>query len=102
MTDSHDINLDNVKVVEKRGRDRPQGSKKNKPKSTGTAAASSSIPPKRRPGRPLGSKNRKSSAATADTVGHLDVSVSHHTLPSLSSGNLFSLFAFIGAQCHEQ
>jgi hypothetical protein len=57
---------------------------------------------KRRRGRQLGSKNKKPSTATADASDLLDVSFAHPTLPQSSTGNLFSFFAFAGAQCHEQ
>jgi hypothetical protein len=50
-------NHGDVATVQKRGRDRPRGSK-NKPKSSLAAAASSSTPAKHRLGRPLGSKKR--------------------------------------------
>jgi hypothetical protein len=88
-------------MVEKHGHGYPWGSN-NKPKSIGTATTSSPILARCRPSRPLGSKNKKSSIATVDTIDHLDVSVAHHTLPSSSLGNLFSFLAFAGAQCHEQ
>jgi hypothetical protein len=63
--------------------------------------ASSSTPAKRRPGRPLGSKNKKSATVTAYPADRLDVSFAHLFAPSSSSSDLFSFFSFIGAQCHE-
>jgi hypothetical protein len=55
MVDAGDANLDTGMLMEKRGRSRPRDSK-NKPKDA-SLAASSSASAKRRPGRPLGSKN---------------------------------------------
>jgi hypothetical protein len=100
MADVDATNYSNIATVEKHGRGHPRGSKNN-PKSTLAAVASSSISAKRRPGRPLGSKNKKSSVATTDPADRLDVSVVHPTLPASSSSDLFSFFSFAGAQCHE-
>jgi hypothetical protein len=100
MADVDAANSDNVAIVEKRGHDRHRGSK-NKPKYTLDIAASSSTPAKRRPGLPLGSKNKKPFVATTDPANHLDVSVARPTLPSSSSHNLFSFLAFAGAQCRK-
>jgi hypothetical protein len=100
MADAGVINLDNATVVEKRSPGRPRGSK-NKPKTSATASAQSTLT-KRRRGRPLGSKNKKTSAAATSTTDHLDVGVAHHVIPQSSTGNLFSFFALVGAQCHEQ
>jgi hypothetical protein len=88
--------------MKKRGRGRPRGSK-NKPKSSFVvAAASSSTPAKHHPGRPLGSKDKKSAVVTANPTDHLDVSLAGPSAPSSSSGHLFSFFSFAGAQCREQ
>jgi hypothetical protein len=76
MADAGVINLDNATVVEKRSPGRPRGSK-NKPKTSTTASAPSTLT-KRRRGRPLGSKNKKTSAAATSTANHLDVGVAHH------------------------
>jgi hypothetical protein len=101
MADVDASNYGDIVTVEKRRRGHPRGSK-NKPKSTLVVAALSSTPAKHRPVRPLGSKNKKSSAVMMDHADCLDVSVAHPTLPSSSSGNMFSLLYFAGAQCHEQ
>jgi hypothetical protein len=79
MADAVVVNLGDATVVEKRGHDRPRGSK-NKPK-TSPAVSSSAIPVKRRRGHPLGSKSKKTSAATASVVEHLDVSFAQPILP---------------------
>jgi hypothetical protein len=51
----------------------------------------------------LGSKNKpNTSAATASTAEHMDVSLVQPILPQLSVGSLFSFFTFAGAQCYEQ
>jgi hypothetical protein len=94
-------NYGDVATVEKHGRVCPQGSK-NKPKSTLVVAASLSTRAKCRPGRPLGSKNKESSRVMMDPADHLDVSVAHPTLPSSSSGDLFSFLSFAGAHYREQ
>jgi hypothetical protein len=57
MADAGVVNLDTGAVIEKRGRDRPCGSK-NKPKDSSLMASSSSASMKQHPGRPLGSKNK--------------------------------------------
>jgi hypothetical protein len=59
MADVGAINHSDLATVEKRGRNRPRGSK-NKPKSSLDVAASSSTPVKHCHGHPLGSKNKKS------------------------------------------
>jgi hypothetical protein len=81
-------NQGDVSTVEKHGRGRPCCSK-NKPKSLLAAVTSSSTPAKRRPRRPLGSKNNKSTIVTADPVDRLYISFSHPSALSSSSGNLF-------------
>jgi hypothetical protein len=56
---------------------------------------------KRRPGRPLVSKNKpKFSASHANEL--LDANAAGCNTPPPSAGNIFSFFAFAGAQCHEQ
>jgi hypothetical protein len=62
---------------------------------------SSSAPAKRRPGCPLGSKN-KAKASSSHINEPLDVSVAHPNPPQPSTGAVFSLFALAGAQCREQ
>jgi hypothetical protein len=62
MADTKVVNLDAGIMAEKRGHDRPCGSK-NKPKVV-TMAVSSFAPAKRHPGRPLGSKNRSKSSTS--------------------------------------
>jgi hypothetical protein len=68
MADDGVINLGHATVVEKGGRGHPRGSK-NKPKNS--AVSSSAIPAKRHHGRSLGSKNKKTFAATASAAKHL-------------------------------
>jgi hypothetical protein len=56
MADAGGSRLNIDAPVEKRGRGHPRGSK-NKSKDP-AAVVSSSVPAKRRPGRPVGSKNK--------------------------------------------
>jgi hypothetical protein len=63
MADAGGSQLNIGALVEKRGRDRPRGSK-NKSKDP-AAASLSSVPIKRRPGRPLGSKNKTKMSTAA-------------------------------------
>jgi hypothetical protein len=91
--------IDTGVMVEKRGSDRPHGSK-NKPK-VATVAASSSVPVKRRPGRSLGNRN-KSKSSTSQVNEPLDVSATHLNPPPPSTVTAFSFFALAGAQCREQ
>jgi hypothetical protein len=65
------------------------------------AVSSSSAPVKQRPGHPLGSKNKPKPFASLATKP-LDVAAALHNAPPPSSGNIFSFFAFTGAQCREQ
>jgi hypothetical protein len=61
------------------------------------AVSSSSALVKQHPGRPLGSKNKpKPSASPAHES--LDVDAACRNTPPPSSGNIFSFFAFAGAQ----
>jgi hypothetical protein len=100
MANVNATNQGDVATVEKLGRGLPRGSKNN-PKSSLVVVASSSTLAKRRPGRPLGSKNKKSAIVTADPTDRLDVSFAHPSATSSSSGNLFSFFSFARAQCRE-
>jgi hypothetical protein len=77
----------------------PHGSK-NKPKDASMMASSSSAPVKRRPGRPLGSKNKPKPSASPDSKP-LKATAARHNTPSPPFGNIFSFFAFAGAQCYE-
>jgi hypothetical protein len=95
------INLEDATVVEKRGRGRPRGSK-NKPNAY-VMDASSLTPAKRCRGCPLGSKNKVKAATTLTSTGdHLDISLAQPIMTQSSVGNVFSFFAFTGAQCYEQ
>jgi hypothetical protein len=95
-------NQGDVATVEKCDRGHPHRSK-NKPKSLLAIVTSSLTLAKRRLGRPLGSKNKKSAIVTTDPADCLDVSFSHPAASSSSSsGDLFTFFSFAGAQCHEQ
>jgi hypothetical protein len=78
----------------------PRGSK-NKPKTSAATSLATTLA-KRCRSRPFGSKNKKSSAVMASTADLLDVSLAQPILPHSSAENLFSFFAFAGAQCHEQ
>jgi hypothetical protein len=100
MADTSVIDLDTGVVVEKCGRGCPRSSK-NKPKESVMAGSSSCAPMKRRPGRPLGSKN-KPKFSTPLATKPLDAADVRHNTPPPSSGNIFSFFAFAGAQCREQ
>jgi hypothetical protein len=96
MTDAGAADLDTSALMEKRGRDRPRGSK-NKPKDA-SLVASSSASMKRHPGRPLGSKNKpKASVAVAQGAS---------TAPRNASPpppvKIYSFFCIAGAQYREQ
>jgi hypothetical protein len=100
MADAGVIDLDVSAVMEKRGRDRPCGSK-NKPKDLSMVASSSARPMKQRPGRPLGSKNKpKPSSSVARQV--VDASTAPRNASPPPPVNLFSFFVIVGAQCREQ
>jgi hypothetical protein len=100
MADTGVVDLDVGVMEEKHGRGRPHGSK-NKSKVASMAASSSSAPVKRCPGRLLGSKNKpKPSASLANEP--LDAKGAHRNTHPPSSENIFSFFAFAGAQCREQ
>jgi hypothetical protein len=62
MANTRVVDLDASVMVEKRGCGRPRGTK-NKPKVV-SMAASSLVPAKRRPGRPLGSKKKSNSSTS--------------------------------------
>jgi hypothetical protein len=100
MADTGVIDLDTGAMVEKHGHGRPRGSK-NKPKGASTTISSSFAPVKQHPSHPLGSKNKPK---TSDSLANkpLDATIACHNTPHHSSGNIFSFFAFAGAQCREQ
>jgi hypothetical protein len=94
MADAGGSHLNIGAQAEKRGRDRPHGSK-NKSKDPATVA-SPPVPVKRRPGRPVGSKNKpKGSAAVPGASALL-----HNASPP-SSPKIYSFFCIAGAQYHE-
>jgi hypothetical protein len=100
MADAGVIILDTGAVMEKRGRDRPRGSK-NKPKDMSMVASSSAVPMKRCPGRPMGSKNKpKPSSSVAHQV--VDANSAPRNASPPPPVNLFSFFVIAGAQCREQ
>jgi hypothetical protein len=64
-------------------------------------ASLSAVPMKRRPGRPMGSKNKpKPSSSIAHQVVDANAAPRNASPPPLV--NLFSFFVFAGAQCREQ
>jgi hypothetical protein len=88
MADTGVVDLDAGVVVEKREHSRPRDSK-NKSKVASMVVSSSSVPVKRRPGHPLGSKNKpKSSASPANES--LDANATRRNTPPPSSRNIFS------------
>jgi hypothetical protein len=90
MADTGVVNLDAGVVVEKHGRGRPRDNK-NKSKAATMDVASSSALVKRRPSRPLGSKNKpKPSAPPANES--LDANTARRNTPPPSAGNTFSFF----------
>jgi hypothetical protein len=91
MADASGSCLDIGALVEKRGRDRPHGSK-NKAAAT-TPVASSSAPVKRCPGRPVGSKNKPKLAPAAPGPSTPSVNTSFP--------RIYSFFCIAGAQCRE-
>jgi hypothetical protein len=100
MADTGVVDLEAGIVVEKRGCGRPRGSK-NKSKVASMVVSSSSAPVKLCPSRPLGSKNKPKPSAYLGN-DPLDANAAHCNTPPPSSGNIFSFFAFAGAQCREQ
>jgi hypothetical protein len=101
MSDAVTINLDDALIViEKRGHGFPRG---NKNKVMIPAAASASTTPvKCRRDHPLGSKNKKSSAAAIVASAAPDVGLTQPVLQQRSSGSTFCFFAFADAQCYER
>jgi hypothetical protein len=100
MADDGVIDLDTGAMVEKHGRGRPHVSR-NKPKDISMVASSSAAPMKRRPDRPLGSKNKpKSSSTSARQV--VEASAGRHNASPPPPVNLFSFFVIAGAQCRVQ
>jgi hypothetical protein len=93
MADASESRLNIDAPVEKRGRGRPRGSK-NKTTAAATVASSSALV-KRRPDRPAGSKNKPKvpSAAPGPSVSSPDASSS---LP-----RIYSFFCICNAQCRE-
>jgi hypothetical protein len=93
MADADGSRLNLGAPVEKRGRDRPRGSK-NKITSAAAVASSSALV-KRCPGRPAGSKNKPKapSAAPGSSAPSPDASSS---LP-----RIYSFFCICNAQCHK-
>jgi hypothetical protein len=73
----------------------------NLAKGASTMISSSFAPVKQHPSHPLGSKNKPK---TSDSLANkpLDATIARHNTPPHSSGNIFSFFAFVGAQCREQ
>jgi hypothetical protein len=96
MADAGDANLDTGMLMEKRGCDRPRGSK-NKPKDA-FLVASSSASSRRRPGRPLGSKN-KPKAFGAAAPGAIAAPRDASPPPPIK---IYSFFCIAGSQCREQ
>jgi hypothetical protein len=96
MADAGGANLNTGVLMEKRGRDRPRGSK-NKPKDA-SLMASSSASAKRRPGRPLGSKNKPNVSAAA-TLGSSAALRDASPPPPVK---IYSFFCIVCAQCREQ
>jgi hypothetical protein len=93
MADAGGSRLNIGAPVEKRGRDRPHGSKN---KATIEAVvASSSTPVKRRPGRPAGSKNKPKVPSTAPGPSAPSANASP------SPPRIYSFFSIAGAQCRE-
>jgi hypothetical protein len=64
-------------------------------------ASSSSAPMKRRPGRPLGSKN-KPKPSSSPALWSVDAHDARHNASHPPPVNLFSFFVIAGAQCREQ
>jgi hypothetical protein len=80
--------------VEKRGRGHPRSSK-NKSKDP-AVVASSSVPAKRRPGRPVGSKNKPRISIAAPGP-----SAPPHNASPPPPPKLYSFFCIADAQCRE-
>jgi hypothetical protein len=94
MADAGGLHLNIGTQEEKRGRGHPRGSKN---KSKGPAVvASSSVPAKRRPGRPVESKNKPKVFTTAPGP-----SAPPHNASTPPSPMIYSFFCIAGAQCRE-
>jgi hypothetical protein len=93
MADAGGSSLNIGAPVEKRGRDRPRGSK-NKATIEGVVA-SSSAPVKRHPGHPAGSKTKPKVSSAAPGL----------SAPSANASppppRIYSFFCIAGAQCRE-
>jgi hypothetical protein len=94
MADAGGSRLNLGALVEKQCCGHLRGSKN---KSTGLAlGASSSAPPKRRPGRPVGSKTKPKVSSAAPGLSAPPHNVSPPSLPKV-----YSFFCIAGAQCRE-
>jgi hypothetical protein len=94
MADAGGAHLNTSAQLEKRGRGRPRGSK-NKSKDPSTVALSS-VSMKRRPGCPVGSKNKPKVSAAAPGPS----AAPHHASPP-PPPKIYSFFCIAGAQCRE-
>jgi hypothetical protein len=95
MADAGGSHMNIGAQVEKQGRGRPRDSK-NKYKDL-VAVASSSMPVKRRPGRPVGSKNKPK----VSTVAPGPSTPSHNVSPPPPPPKIYSFFCIAGTQCRE-
>jgi hypothetical protein len=94
MADAGGSHLNIGMQEEKQGRGHPRGSKN---KSKGLAVvASSSVPTKRRPGCPVGSKNKPKVSTAAPGL-----SAPPHNASPPPSPRIYSFFCIAGAQCRE-
>jgi hypothetical protein len=94
MADAGGSHLNIGALVEKRGRVRPHGTK-NKTKDP-AAVASSSAPVKRRPDRPVGSKNKPRVSIVAPGP-----SAPPHNASPPPPPKMYSFFCIAGTQCRE-
>jgi hypothetical protein len=94
MADAGGSHLNIGAQVEKQGRGHLRGSK-NKSKDPATVA-SSSVPVKRCPGRPVGSKNKPKVSAAAPGP-----SAPPHNASPPPPSKIYSFFYIAGAQCRE-
>jgi hypothetical protein len=94
MADAGGSHLNIGVQVEKQGRGHPRGSK-NKSKDL-ALMASSSVPAKRRPGRPVGSKNKPRVSTAAPGPSAPPHNASPPRLPKI-----YSFVCIVGAQCRE-
>jgi hypothetical protein len=95
MVDAGDFNLGNGVLMENRGRGHPRGNK-NKPKDA-SLVASLFAPVKRRPGRPVGSKNK----TKVPVVAALGSSAAPRDASPPTPVKTFSFFYIASAQCRE-